>query len=123
MMALLQIPMLAVIITITLIHAKRFAENKAIGVWFHFTWGCVYFIPAAFLCWQMGSYWLAGAFCLERFVFYNFILNIIRKEKFFYLHAGVNGSWWDDLELLWVKAYPWFWAASVLGFIAIQFYL
>lgn len=125
MIRLFEILFLVLIIVITWIHAKRFAQNKPIGPWFHFVWGCVYFIPVIFFAWQLHSWWLAGAATLERFVFYNPILNYQRipRMNWFYIHSGKNGSWWDDLELLWAKAYPWAWGLAALGFIIIQFIL
>lgn len=121
MIRLLQIPMLGVMVAICAIHAKRFADNKAIGLWFHFIWGCVYFIPATFLAWQMSSYWLAGAFVIERFVFYNPILNRMRGKAFFYLSVNSQTpSWWDSIEIGWRNAYPYVWIFSCVAFMIIQ---
>jgi hypothetical protein len=121
MIRLFQILFLILIIVITDIHARRFKANKPIGPLFHLTWGMVYAFPAAFFAWQLGSWWLVWAGAVERFVFYNPVLNIWRTEKFFYIHSGKNGSWWDDLELLWSRAYPWIWALAALAFIILQF--
>jgi hypothetical protein len=123
MIRLFQILFVILIIVITDIHARRFKANKPIGPLFHFTWAAVYFIPAVLFAWHLGSWWLAGASAVERFVLYNPILNLIRGEKFFYLHSGKNGSWWDDLELMWSRVYPWIWGLGVLIFIIIQFFL
>jgi hypothetical protein len=119
-----EIPVLLLIIAICYYHRYRFKNNLPTGPLFHFFWSGLYFLLAfAYALIRYHSWALVGVFTLERFVFYNTILNVIRKEKFFYLHAGKNGSWWDDLELGWAKAYPWIWAASALTFLIIQFFL
>lgn len=121
MIRLWQIAFLAVIIAITKIHADKFAANKPIGPLFHAIWTLIYFVPVAFFAWRYCSWWLLIAGIIERFVFYNPVLNIWRGEKFFYIHSGKNGSWWDDLELKWAKYYPYLWMVGFVGFIVIQF--
>lgn len=124
MIRVLEIPILSLIIGICCIHANRFHQNIPIGKWFHFLWGCVYAAPSAFFAWQMHSWWLLGAFTIERFVFYNPILNLIRQRKFFYIVAdNSKPGFWDKIEVWWANFYPYIWGLGVLAFIAIQFYI
>lgn len=121
MIRLFEVGFLLEIYIIARIHAARFAKNKPIGPLFHAEWALIYFIPPVLLAWHLHSWWLIGAAVLERFLLYNPILNGIRHETFFYLHAGDNGSLWDDLETAWAEAYHWIWSISLLGYIAYQF--
>lgn len=123
----LEIPALGIIIAICAIHAHRFAANIKIGPWFHIVWGCIYASVMAFMAWQVKSWWLLGGFAIERFVFYNMTLNILRYgwrwDSLFYIHAEKNGSWWDRIELAWKGLYPYIWGVGVLAFVIIQFYI
>ena len=125
MIRLWEIAFLGLIIGITKIHADKFAANKPISPLFHAMWTLIYFVPGTFLAWRYSSWWLVAACILERFVFYNVVLNIWRfgwnAKKFFYIHSGENGSVWDDLELKWASFYPFAWGIGMLGFIIIQF--
>lgn len=122
MIRLLQIPMLAIIIAVTCIHAHRFAANKPINGWFHFLWGLVYAAPASFFILEKHSWWLLLAFTLERFIFYNPILNIFRTEKFFYIVAdNSKPGFWDKIEVWWAGFYKYIWFLVLAGYIYIQF--
>lgn len=122
MIRILQVPILAILIAICIIHAKRFFENKAIGPWFHLLWGCVYAVPCVFLAWRYHSWIMLGAFVIERFVFYNPTLNILRDEKFFYIVTdNSKPGFWDKIEVWWGGFYPYIWGVGVLGYIIIQF--
>jgi hypothetical protein len=123
MIRLWELAMLFVIIAITKIHADKFAHNRAISPTFHFLWAVVYFIPCAVISYLTGSWWLAVAFILLRFVAYNIILNVWRTRPFFYIHSGLNGSWWDELELHWANLYGWIWGVGVIALIIINFIL
>lgn len=128
MIRILEIMMLSVIIAICMIHAHRFESNKPIGRWFHFWWGFAYAVPAVFFTWRYESVWLLIAFAVERFVFYNPVLNIIRfgweKDKFFYLHAeNSKPGLWDKIEIWWAGFYPFIWALGALALVIVQFYL
>src|SRR4051812_49367455 len=102
--------MLLVIVGITKIHADRFAHNRYVSPTFHFLWAAVYLLPCLVIAVLSASVWLLIALLMVRFVFYNVILNVWRTRPFFYIHSGVNGSWWDDIELKWSGAYPYLWA-------------
>jgi hypothetical protein len=114
---------LIMICAVCQIHANRFARNKPTGPWFHFFWAIAYAAPCAVISWLDGSWMLAVALAMERFVSYNLILNRIRNKPPLYLHAGDTGSLWDQLELWWKGAYPYFLCAGVIIFITIQLFL
>lgn len=103
-------------------HARVFEDNKKVSWFFHAGWGLVYFIPAWFISFIMYDDILVGlSFLFTRFAAYNPILNKIRDKDFFYLSVqGENPSWFDRIELKWKDAYPYVWAASLAGFIALQ---
>jgi hypothetical protein len=112
---------LLMIVFITMIHAKRFNGNEPVGPLFHAVWAAVYFIPVAILVWKFDSWWLGIAALVERFVFYDPILNIFRGKPFFYLStASANPSFWDKIEISLGKAYPYIWVFSVIIFIVLQ---
>lgn len=128
MIRVLEIPMLSLIIGICAIHAHRFHENIPITKWFHFWWGFAYGVPAAFLAWRYESWWLLGTFTIERFVFYNPVLNLIRfgweSDKFFYIVAdNSKPGLWDKIEVWWKGYYRYIWGLGVIAFIIIQFCL
>jgi hypothetical protein len=109
------------VIGITRVHANMFYNNIKIGNLFHAFWTVVYCIPLAILFFVYHYYWwLILAAAGVRFVFYNPILNGWRKMKFFYIHHEDNGSWWDDIELKFGKAYPYLWAVGVILFGVLQ---
>lgn len=121
---ILQIPIFIAIFLIAYIHADRFNRNIPIGPAFHFMWGAAYAILAGFIAWRYHSWMLLIAFAFERFVLYNPLLNYQRtpQKSFFYLGTSpINRSWWDDLELIWAKAYPWIWGTGLLGWIIVNF--
>jgi hypothetical protein len=120
MIRLYEAAMLGVIIGITKIHADKFAQNKPISPSFHFLWAVVYFIPCSVIAFIYGSWWLLSLFVLLRFISYNIALNIWRTKPFFYIHSGLNGSKWDELELKWSGLYPFLWGVGVLLFIYIN---
>lgn len=121
MIALLQIPVLALIRWIAGIHAKKFAANIKIGPWWHFWWSVVYAIPCAITAWLCHSWLLAVAFAIERFVVYNPLLNRIRNKSFFYIVAdNSKPGFWDKIEVFWAGFYPYIWGLAVLGYIFIQ---
>lgn len=123
MIRLLEIPALILIVGITYWHSRLFAKNRKVSPLFHTLWAAVYIAPVIVEAIRYQSWWLFIALTLERFVFYNPILNKWRGKFFFYLSVNsLNPSLWDRLELRWVKAYPYVWVASFIGFIAIQFY-
>ncbi len=114
------------IISIAIYHAKRFAKNIPTGKWFHFLWACFFGFIIAVMWWLSGKNWLlAGSLVIERFVFFNPVLNYFRKPQraFFYLGAGKNAGWQDRLLSLMRKAYPFIWGACLIGFIILQFFL
>lgn len=124
MIALWQILTLAMIIAITWFHKKRFDANKPVGPWWHFWWSCVYGIPAGVIAWHYHSYWLAAAFVLERFVFYNWILNLRRGRAFFYVVSkNSKPGFWDKIYTWFNKFYPYIWGAGVICYIIIQFFI
>lgn len=127
MIRLLQIPALIIILIVTTIHANRFNDNKAVGPWWHLWWSLLYGIPCGIAVWQFGwNWWLAGAFLLERFVFYNPILNFKRKPRraFFYtVSKNSKPGMWDKVYVWFGKLYPYIWTLTVATFIAIQFFL
>lgn len=108
---------------ITEYHAQRFKDNKTTGPLFHIFWAALYFIPAGYVSFVMfQGWWLPVALCLERFVLYNFLLNLIRYKPFFYLSIqSKNSSWWDKIEIGWGKAYPYVWIVSAAALAALQF--
>lgn len=118
-----EILFLGLIIAITAIHTERFEEPRPVGPLFHFLWAMAYFIPVGLIAWANGSYWLGVAGVLLRFVAYNPILNAMRHKSWLYLNSGKNGSWWDEIELFWGKAYPVLWWMGAAGFIIIQFFI
>ncbi len=121
MIRLYEIAAFGLIIGITDLHAEKFAANKPVGPLFHTLWALIYLVPCAVIAALNSSWWLMVAFTLERFVFYNLILNIWRTKPFFYIHSGLNGSWWDDLELKWSGVYPYAWGVGLLGLIIVNF--
>jgi hypothetical protein len=127
MIRLLQIPALILILVITTMHAHRFNANKPVGPWWHLWWSCIYGIPCGIAVWQFGwNWWLAGAFVLERFVFYNPILNFKRdpRRPFFYITAkNSKPGFWDKIETWMAGFYPYTWGLGALGFITIQFFI
>lgn len=124
MKPLFQIPLLALIAVITIIHANKFARNEKIGPWWHFWWGFVYGLPAVIFAYFCRSWWLLGAFMLERFVFYNPMLNIWRHKYFFYIVASNSKpGFWDKIELWWKGFYPYIWCAGVIAYIVVQFFI
>lgn len=107
-------------------HASLFKANIKISPWFHALWAGAYFIPAIVIGWFVcESWWLLSAFCLERFFFYNFLLNLIRHKPVFYLStgSGKSASLWDKIELRWGAIYPIIWVLSGMLFGAIQFFI
>jgi len=115
---LYEILALIAIIGITSVHAHIFNENRKIGPWFHFLWAAVYFIPCGVIAYLTGSYWLAGAFILERAVFYNPILNLIRQRPFFYkgygtIHPAITNFLYTPL----------LWVVYILAFITINIFI
>lgn len=117
----------SVIFATCAIHAHRFHENIPISKVFHLVWALLY----AFVCVLMALYeksWLLLAcFAIERFVFYNQTLTIIRnlnsriKLPFFYLHSkSEHGSSTDAiLEKIGI-AYPISWFLFLGLFIYLQ---
>ena len=114
-----EIPALILIIVVCYIHAGIFARNRIIGPWFHFLWAMSYFIPCGVIAYFTRSWWLAGAFIMERAVFYNPVLNLIRQRPFFYQgsatannHAISNGLYT-----------PFLWIVYIIGFIIINIFI
>ena len=127
MIRLWQIPALLIILIVTTVHANRFNDNKAVGPWWHLWWSLLYGIPCGLIVWHTGwNWWLAGACILERFVFYNPILNLKRNPRraFFDVvsKASIPGLW-DKIYTWFGKFYPYIWALGLAGFIAIQFFI
>lgn len=122
----LEILALVLMIGITYYHYYVYnVKKRKIGKWFHFWWGVVYTIPCVIAVWLLKWNWvMAGAFILERFVFYNPILNTWRHLGIFYIVAdnSVLGMW-DKIEIWWRGFYPYIWGAGVIGFIVIQYFL
>ena len=113
MIRLWEIAALGLIIGTCVIHAHRFAANKSVGPLFHTIWAVIYFAPLLLISWFEASWVLALAFVIERFFFYNPVLNLIRHRPFFYLSVkSDHPSWWDELEIKWRAAYPYVWALS-----------
>lgn len=107
-------------------HASLFKENKKIGLWFHTLWGLVYFIPAAFIALEIYDSWfIMATFALERFVFYNVILNKIRGLGIFYLSvaSGEDASIWDRIEIWWGKWYEYLFFVFLALYIFAQFWV
>ncbi len=116
-----EIAALGILIGIAAIHASRFRRNIPTSDWFHAIWTTIYFIPCIVICFLWGSWWLAAAFIFERAVFFSPILNLMRGDKaFFYTGNSVTGSWFDKFL---GKSVPYFWAASLIIFVLIQFKL
>lgn len=110
------------IVIVTAIHAKWYADNKAIAWWWHPVW-VIPFIGV--IVWYYLHYHnIVHTLVLseERLIFYNVILNAFRKKPFFYLDGeSANGSWWDtELEKL-NGLWAYIWAFLTLVFIFAQF--
>lgn len=120
----LEIPIAALLIAITVIHAGIFTANKKIGRWFHIIWGGIYCGFVILLSLAAGSWWLLGIGALMRFAFYNPLLNAWRLEPIFYLStsSGADSSWWDRIELNWGIWYPVICTVSAIFFITLQFF-
>lgn len=111
------------IVAVAIYHAKRFAANKPTSNWFHFLWACFFGLIIAGMWLLMHKDWLfAGSLVVERFVFFNPVLNYFRKPRqaFFYVHSEKNGSWIDRILK---KVYAPVWIVSAVGFIVLQFFL
>lgn len=114
---------LAPIIVVAKYQADRFAKNKPNSKWFHILWAAA-FGGAIGIMWLIADkdYLFACALIVERFVFFNPILNYFRKPRmpFFYVSNTVNPSWWDGaLDKVYIPA----WIIGTAGFIIIQFFL
>lgn len=122
MIRLMQFPLLGLIVYITWLHMKRFKANIQIDAWWHLRWGFAYGVPAAAISWWGHSWQLAVAFLIERFLFYDQILNLWRKEKFFYIVAtNSKPGMWDKIKMWLGPTYPFVWGLFVIGYIAFQF--
>lgn len=113
-----EIAALMIIIGVCAIHADIFARNRIIGPWFHALWAGVYFIPCGVMAYLTGSWWLAGAFIMERAIFYNPILNLMRDKPFFY--QGSNSL--NHAVTNWLYT-PVLWIGYIIGFIIINIFI
>ena len=118
MTRLWDIPYLLFIIWICITHARIFARNKPIGPLFHIFWAGIYMIPVIPIAVFCHNWLIVCAVILERLVFFNPILNLIRDKPFFYqgsqvLNHAITNTLYTPLS----------WLLAVGGFIAIQFIL
>ena len=117
-----QIPLFGLIVLITWIHKKRFVANIPIDGWWHLRWGFVYGVPAIAIAWWQHSWQLGVLFAIERFIFYDQVLNIWRKEKFFYIVAtNSKPGFWDKIKLGMGVFYPYIWGLIFVVYIYLQF--
>lgn len=118
-----EIMFLAPIIATASYHAHRFNNHVKTGQLFHMLWSLVFGALIVFMCWLMyWNYILAAALVLERFVFFNPLLNFFRRPRkpFFYINSEKNGSWLDRVL---TKVYKPVWVAGLAGLIILQFFL
>jgi hypothetical protein len=119
MIRLWEIAALGIITGTCIIHANIFARNRIIGPWFHFIWAAVYFIPLGAIAYLNGSWWLAGVFIMERAVFYNPILNLIRQRPFFYQGSATA----NNHAISNILYTPILWLVYIAGFIIINIFI
>ena len=110
------------IVIVTAIHAKWYSENKPIAWWWHPVWVIPFVAVIAYYYLHYHNLVQCLIMSEERLIFYNVILNLFRKEPFFYLDGeSTNGSWWDkELEKL-NGLWAYIWAFLTLVFIFAQF--
>lgn len=124
----LELPLAALVVLITILHAGIFNNNteqrKNIAPSFHWTWAAIYGIVLVVICYLSKSWWLFGVGCLMRFAFYNPLLNAWRHRGVFYITTSTGNltSWWDKTELAWGKWYPIISILSAILFITLQFF-
>ena len=112
---------LITIVVVTVIHAHKFAANEQIGPLFHVVWGAIYggVVAGCYLFFK--DAWIIALMSAERFALYNIILNGLRGRKFFYMGSSKYASWWDDIELLWCKIYPYAWGLGAGIYVTLHF--
>jgi hypothetical protein len=121
MLRLWELLAVAQIIGITYYHCELFTANKKISPLFHAEWALAYFLPGLLVAFLFHSWRLLEAWAVIRLVAYNPILNRWRHLGIFYLSSGKNGSLFDKIEMKWIKFFPYFWLASLVLLIALQF--
>ena len=114
---------LFLIIVVTFVHEQWFKENLPTGPFFHLGFSLVYIVPMIWIgSSPQHSLFLTAAIAVERFSFYNPLLNMMREKPFFYLSVNnTNPSLWDKIEIRWGKLYPLVWVLSLTIFIIFQF--
>ena len=114
------------IILLTIINWKWFKLNWKTGPFFHLIFGSIWLAPVFIVgfVWQH-DIWLVLLLILQRFVFFNPLLNIERSEPFFYLSTaqGKSSSWWDALEIKYASAYRDIWFFCLGSYFLLQFFI
>ena len=114
---IIEIIMMVMIVIVAIIHKDWFAANKPVGFWFHIGWAIPFSAFIAVVFFVTHNYLLTAALILQRFDFFNPILNLLRKEYLFYLgSATMTEAWLDRLLEIYNNSYPYIWAAGCLAF-------
>jgi hypothetical protein len=124
MTTVIQLAFMPALVIIADIQARMIGADKVIR---HFWWGCLFGALILAGWWISGrNYWLAGALVVEHFIFFAPVLNYLRtpRKPFFYISSQPKkGSIWDRLLIKIEPAYPFIWAAALVGFTTLQFFL
>lgn len=100
--------------------AQWYKANKPIKWWWHPLWVLPFLILPA-MVWFTDHDWKLVLIVLgPRVLFFSPILNLFRKQPFFYLHGeSNNGSWWDkQLEKLTPHIYEGLWYITTTLYIS-----
>jgi hypothetical protein len=123
---------LVLIIITTYVHHYIYdVIKKKIGPWFHLFWACPYAGLIVYIYFHnldvlpiTDRLIAISCFSIERFVFYNPILNKFRNNSLFHIvYSNSKPGMWDKIYIWLGKFYPYVMIAFFIIFIGLQFSL